>query len=241
MIEFPRLEGVISDRKRVIRNPGDVPDVVNPFAGWRNVVRRALTLHFDEKREPLDILPVPGGEGVEEPQTVVARVDLDHLRLKGCRVAARAGSGKALRRELISVRDFELHRLSVLPRHGIRHRVEGETAAERVSDRDIRRHEERLCERIPVVTLPEVAVEAVNNRVLTLRVVLPVPHADARSAGVREHRDAEFLEDLRETVAVHRGLHEVGAWRQEHRALHRNPVIERLLRDGGGARNVFVG
>ena len=133
------------------------------------------------------------------------------------------------------MRDFELHRLSVLPRHGIRHRVEGKTAAERVSDRDIRRHEERFSERIPVVTLPEVAVEAVNNRVLTLRVVLPVPHADARSAGVREHRDAEFLEDLRETVAVHRGLHEVGAWRQEHRALHRNPVIERLLRDGGGA------
>ena len=95
---------------------------------------------------------------------------------------------------------------------------------------------------VAVVPLREVAVVAVDDRVRLRGVeVGAVPLADARAAGVGQHRAADRLEVGEEAVALDGGARLLGAGRDQELRLHPQPLGRGLPGDRGRTGDVLVG
>lgn len=121
----------LSATGKAYRNPGDVPTCSESICRLANVVRRALTLHFDEAGA-LDIASISGGgmgrgaaDGRSSGSILITFV-LKVAVWQPCQHGA-----KTLRRKLISVQDLSFTAFPVLPvTVSSVIRVEGKTAAD---------------------------------------------------------------------------------------------------------------
>ena len=211
--------------------------------GRRDVVRRRLAPSLEQQREPTKVLPVPGRER-RQPFEPVALGHDDHFDVRavlGRRDVARFAAVESVRRQFVAGRRDEAELAAVL-RDRVRAWVEVDRAREGRRDDQLGAADERQRVAVGVVATGEVAVERRDDRVLLVALdVFALPLADARSAGVRQHRRAGLLEGGQLTVALGRRANLFRAGRHQQRRAQLQPRLGGLTRDVRRAADVLVG
>ena len=197
------VKGVYGTFKEVIRNPVNVAAVRKPLAPRGDVVGRALTLGFNEKRQRRHVLAVPGGEGIKQADAFSIGAHLDfHLLVVG-ENAALHFLHKALHGELFSQRDFEGVVHAVFAAHRVLQGIKGEVTLNGHRHHDFGGREERVCLFAPVIAAGEVTVKGLDDGIRNLGVAgRAVPLADAGTAGGCQNRGVQFFKDVKHAVAL---------------------------------------
>jgi hypothetical protein len=209
----------------------------------RDVVRRALAARLEEKRQPLEVAPVPGRERLEQLEALALGRDLDPNRaaIRRRRRVALVAVHEAVARHVGSRgrwRQPEARAALDL----VAERIERETAGQRVGHHDLGARDERARGGVAVVAPAEVAVVGVDDRVLLAGLhVVALPLADAGAAGVRQHDRTDRLEVLPLAIALDRAVDLLGARRHPQRRASADAGGARLACDVGRALQVFVG
>ena len=132
--------------------------------------------------------------------------------------------------------------IAVVVGDGVAHRVEVEGPGESQGDDRLGRRDEGQRGGEAVVALGEVAVVRGDDGVdVALLDVVALPLADARSAGVGQHRGADPLEVGQQAVALDGGPDLLGAGGDHERRLAGQSVVGRVAGDAGGPGDVLVG
>ena len=207
-------EGVDRAEEEVAGDVLEVAAVLEPRAGRRDVVGGALALGLEQDRQLDVVLAVPRLEGVEQLEAVALGWTTTSTPepsagggLEGLLAGVEAGVGEGLADGRV-----EAHLLAGVVGERVGARVEVERAGQRQGDDRVGAGDEAQRVGVAVVALREVAVVAVDDRVQLRRVeVGAVPLADARAAGVGEHRAADGLEVGEQAVALDGGADLLGA------------------------------
>ncbi len=241
-----RLGGkrIVGAQEHVVADFIQMAAELEPRSGRRNVVGRGLALGLDQERQLLEILAVPTREGLQQLQPLAGRrnVDGERVAILGRRHEALLALGEPLGRQFFALRRLELEFLPVGALELLVDRIEAQLAGDRIGGHDFRTGQEGEGFVDAVVAAGEIPVEGADDRIrLALHAVGALPLADAGAAGVRQHRAAQLLEGLQESVALHRVIDALGTRRDEEGGLRFQPRLQPLLRDVGGAADVFIG
>src|SRR3972149_6468190 len=124
-------KGIGSTQKHIVAYLIQMAPEFKPGAGWRDVVRSALSLRLDQDRELCKVLALPLLEGLQELKALAIGGDLNsHLIpiLSGRHISLLT-SGKTIGRKLLGLWRRELEHLSIRgikdPVHGIIGQVPG--------------------------------------------------------------------------------------------------------------------
>ena len=229
--------------EQVARDVLEVTAVLEPRTGGRDVVGGALALGFHQDGQAEVVVAVPRRERLEQLESIAGRAD-DHLyiaavgRRRRERVLARV---VAPTREHLAHRWFEHHLGPVIGDDRLRRGVEVECAGQREGDDGVGRGDERERARRTVVALREVPVVRVDDRVRTPGDARrPRPLADARSAGVGEHRRADGFEIGEQSVTLDGRSDLLRSWRDEQLDLGLQAVRRGLAGDRRRPCDVLV-
>ena len=226
------VEGVDGTLQQIVRNPVDVAAVREPLAPRRDVVRGALALGLDEKRQFDEVLAVPGGEGFEQPDAFGVGAYLDFDLFIGRKDAAFHFLYKALLRQFFALRGLQLIVGTVGRLKGALQGIEGEVARNRHRHHDFGRGEEGVRLLAAVVAAGEVAVEGFDDGVRFRGVAdRALPLTDAGAAGVGEHRGVQLFKVLENTVALEGFINPDAARHHKERGLEFNALFDDLFGD----------
>ena len=177
-----------------------------------------LPLRLQEHGQVDEVVAVPRRERLEQLQPVAVRIDgdLDTAAVGRRRDEAGLAALEAAGRQLLADGLVETE---------VGDRIAVERAGERVGHHRLRRRHEAQRVGAAVVALGEVAVVRGDDHVDVVGAdVVALPLADARAAGVGEHRRADRFEVGEQAVALDGGAHPLGAGSDEQRRLHAQPL-----------------
>ncbi len=209
---------------------------------WSVVV---LPCGLDQHRAVDEILVVPGEPRLHQlqPLAVLGDLQFDRAAIRRRRDVGRVAGVETMRRHLgcgLWRVEPEWPALNVGQRVG--HRVERQPPGERHRGHDLGAADKVHRRRLAVVAAREIAVVGGDDRVRhrTFGGRAP-PLADARAAGIGEHRPVDVLQRLHLAVALDRRAHRLRSRRHQKRRGRLDPVRLRLLGDIGRTAHILVG
>ncbi len=102
----------------------------------------------------------------------------------------------------MALRFVEFHRLPIVVDERIRKGVERQVPRDCKRRRDLRRRYKRMCVRVAVIALREIAVKRRNDRVSAIRIIgVTSPLSDTRSACIGQHDTAHLFEHAQIPIA----------------------------------------
>ena len=227
--------------EQVVRNAIEVAAVSQPLAPRGDVVGRALALGLDQDGQAHEVLAVPSRERFEQLDAlgVGAHLDFDLGIVRADAVGQIRH--EALHRQFGTGRSLEFDRRALSGRVRTLHGVERQIAVDSHGHHDFGRSEEGVRLSAAVVAALEVAVERFDDRVLLARITdRTLPLTDAGTAGGCKNGGVELFKHVEDAVAFERLVYAHRTRDDHDGGLHLDAVVESLLGDRSGAREVFV-